>query len=191
MTNTSPSASQLAASPLAASKRGLIAKPGSRGIDPRAPRFSAGITAVLLLVVVGLALSAGIASAATLADRASQPAFILFAVITALFAWGAFAGVARHPHSWLFRTLVRPRLGAPTHLEDPKPPTFSQTVGLVVTAVGVVLHLAGVPYGLVICAAAAFIAAFLNSAFDYCFGCQIYLLLVRAGLVGRKVDARA
>ena len=50
-------------------------------------------------------------------------------------------------------------------------------------AVGLVLHLAGAPYGLVICAAAAFMAAFPNSAFDYCFGCQIYLLLVRAGLV--------
>jgi hypothetical protein len=186
MTNTTPSAP-----PLASSKHGLVAKPGSRGIDPRAPRFSAGITAVLLLVVIGLALSAGIAPATTVAERAGQPAFIPFAVITALFAWGAFAGVSRHPYGWLYRTLVRPRLGAPTHLEDPKPPTFSQAVGLIVTAVGVVLHLTGVPFGLVICAAGAFTAAFLNSVFDYCFGCQIYLLLLRAGLVGRKVDARA
>ena len=196
MTNTSPNASPLAASPLAASplaasKQGLIAKPGSRGIDPRAPRFGAGITAVLLLVVIGLALSAETSRPATLAERASQPAFILFVVITGLFAWGAFAGVSRHPYGWLYRTLVRPRLGAPTHLEDPKPPTFSQSVGLVVTAAGVVLHLVGVPFGLVTCAAAAFIAALLNTAFDYCFGCQIYLLLVRAELFGRKADTRA
>ena len=183
MTNTSPNAS-----PLAASKQGLIAKPGSQGIDPRAPRFGAGITAVLLLVVIGLALSAEVA---TFAERPSQPAFILIVVITGLFAWGAFAGVSRHPYGWLYRTVVRPRLRAPTHLEDPKPPTFSQAVGLIVTAVGVVLHLVGVPFGLVTCAAAAFIAAFLNTAFDYCFGCQIYLLLVRAGRVGRKADTRA
>lgn len=169
----------------------LVAQPGSRGIDPRAPRFSAGITAVLLLFTIGFALSAGGEPAATLAERASQPAFVLFAVITALFAWGAFAGVSRHPYAWLYRALVRPRLGAPTHLEDPKPPTFSQAVGLVVTVVGVVLHLAGVPSGLVCSAAAAFMAAFLNSAFDYCLGCQIYLLLVRVGLVGRKVNAPA
>jgi hypothetical protein len=177
--------------PLPTSKRALLAKPGSEGIDPRAPRFSAGITAVLLLVTVGLALSAGGAPAATLAERASQPAFILFAVITALFAWGGFAGVSRHPYGWLYRALLRPRLGAPTHLEDPRPPTFSQAVGLAVTIVGVVLHLAGVPSGLVYSAAAAFMAAFLNSVFDYCLGCQIYLLLVRLGLVGRKVDAPA
>lgn len=181
----------IATRPLPTSKQALVAKPGSEGIDPRAPRFSAGITAVLLLVTIGFALSAGGAPAATLAERTSQPAVILFAVITALFAWGAFAGVSRHPYGWLYRALLRPRLGAPTHLEDPKPPTFSQAVGLVVTIVGVVLHLAGVPFGLVYSAAAAFMAAFLNSVFDYCLGCQIYLLLVRLGLVGRKVDAPA
>ena len=186
MANTSPNAS-----PLAASQQGLVAKPGSPGIDPRAPRFGAGITAVLLLVVIGLALPAEMSTPATFAERASQPAFFLFVIITGLFAWGAFAGVSRHPYGWLYRTLVRPRLGAPSHLEDPRPPTFSQAVGLVVTSAGVVLHLLGVPFGLVTCAAAAFIAAFLNTAFDYCLGCQIYLLLVRAGLVGRKAETRA
>lgn len=171
---------------LPASKQGLVAKPGRSGIDPRGPRFSAGITAVLLLVVIGLALGTAATPPPTTADRAAQPGFILFAIITALFAWGAFAGVQKHPYGWLFKRLVRPRLAAPGHLEDPKPPTFSQGVGLFVTIIGAVLHLAGVPYGLVIFAALAFIAAFLNSVFDYCFGCQIYLLLVRAGVLGRS-----
>ncbi len=177
--------------PLPNSKQALVAKPGGRGIDPRAPRFGAGITAVLLLVVIGLALATVAAPTPTLGERVDQPAFILFAIITVLFAWGAFAGVHRHPYGWLYRALVRPHLGPPTHLEDPKPPAFSQGVGLVVTLVGILLYVAGVPSGLVIFAAAAFMAAFLNSVFDYCLGCQIYLLLVRVGLVGRKVDARA
>ena len=34
-------------------------------------------------------------------------------------------------------------------------------------------------------AALAFIAAFLNAAFGYCLGCQIYLLLVRARVIPR------
>lgn len=156
----------------------------TKGIDPRGPRFSAGITAVLLLIVVGLGLATPFGS--TLAARASEPAFILFALITLLFAWGAFAGVQRHPYGLLFRTLVRPRLAAPTDLEDPVPPTFAQGVGFAITLVGSVLHLAGVPYALVIAASAAFIAAFLNSVFAYCLGCQIYLLLVRGGILGRK-----
>jgi hypothetical protein len=177
--------------PLPASKQRLVARPGQAGIDPRGPRFGAGITAVLLLVTIGAALPSAVSPLATLGLRAAEPGFVLLAVITALFAWGAFAGVGRHPYGRLFRTLVRPRLGAPSHLEDPKPPTFSQGVGLVVSLVGVALHLAGVPFGLVIPAAAAFIAAFLNSVFDYCFGCQIYLLLVRAGILGRSAQPGA
>jgi len=146
----------------------------SQGIDPRGPRFSAGITAVLLLVVIGLSLT-GATTAAT----------GLFAVLTALFAWGAFAGVQRHPYGVLYRRLVRPRLQPPTELEDPVPPTFAQGVGFVITLAGLVLHLLGVPYALVIAASAAFVAAFLNSVFAFCLGCQIYLLLVRAGVLGR------
>jgi hypothetical protein len=75
---------------------------------------------------------------------------------------------------------VRPRLKPPLELEDPKPPTFAQGVGLFVTVVGLALALLGIPLALPIAAAAAFIAAFLNSVFAYCLGCQIYLLLTRA-----------
>lgn len=161
----------------------------TNGIDPRGPRFSAGITAVLLLVVIGLALVTPLG--ATVTARATEPGFILFVILTALFAWGAFAGVQRHPYGLVFRSLVRPRLKPPPQLEDPTPPTFAQGVGFVITLIGVVLHLAGVPYALVIAASAAFVAAFLNSVFAFCLGCQIYLLLVRAGILGRKGAAAA
>jgi hypothetical protein len=160
---------------------------GARGIDPRGPRFSAAITAVLLLVVIGLALAAP--AVTTLGEHVTQPGFILFALITALFAWGAFAGVQRHPYGALYRAVVRPRLAPPTELEDPVPPTFAQGVGFAITLIGVVLHLVGVPYALVIAASLAFIAAFLNSVFAYCLGCQIYLLLVRVGVLGRTRGA--
>ncbi|TFB86388.1 DUF4395 domain-containing protein [Cryobacterium algoricola] len=149
-----------------------------RPIDPRGPRFSAAITAVLLLVVVFLALTG-----------ASVAALSLLAVLAALFAWGAFAGVGRHPYGWLFKRFVRPRLAAPAELENPAPPTFAQGVGLFVTAVGVVLGLLGLAPAVGVAAALAFVAAFLNAVFDYCLGCQMYLLLVRAGLLGRSPAA--
>ena len=161
----------------------------SNGIDPRSPRFGAGITAVLLLVVIGLTLATPLGS--TVAARATEPAFILFAALTALFAWGAFAGIRRHPYGAIFRRLVRPRMAPPTELEDPTPPTFAQGVGFVITLLGLALHLSGVPYALVVAASAAFIAAFLNSVFAFCLGCQIYLLLARAGILGRKNTATA
>ena len=58
-----------------------------------------------------------------------------------------------------------------------------------VTTVGLVLHLAGVPWALPIAAALAFVAAFLNAVFGLCLGCQLYLLLQRAGIVGRAATA--
>lgn len=150
------------------------------GIDPRGPRFSAGITAVLFLVVIGLGL----------ADLA-LPALALSISLAVVFLWGAVAGVQRHPYGVLFKHLVRPRLTPPAELEDPRPPTFAQGVGLVVTATGIVLYFVVGPIALVVAGAAAFLAAFLNSVFAYCLGCQIYLLLARVGILGRKGAASA
>lgn len=144
------------------------------GIDPRSPRFGAGITAVLLLVDLFLALVGATTAAA-----------VLLLLIALLFAWGAFAGVQRHPYGLLYRRLVRPRLQPPSELEDPAPPTFAQAVGLLVTGVGLILFAAGLPLALPIAAALAFVAAFLNSVFGYCLGCQLYLLLVRARIIRR------
>jgi hypothetical protein len=149
------------------------------GIDPRSPRFGAGITAVLLLVTIGLEVSG-----------AHVAALVLLGLIVVLFAWGAFAGIRRHPYGAIFRALIRPRLQPPTELEDPVPPTFAQGVGFVITGLGFVLGIIGVPAIVAIAAALAFVAAFLNSVFGYCLGCQIYLLLARAGILGRK-GARA
>ena len=144
----------------------------TQGIDPRGPRFGAGITGVLLLIVIALSLTG-----ATIAS------VVLFAVIVAIFGWGAFAGIQRHPYGLFFKKVIRPRLKPPLELEDPKPPTFAQGVGLVITGLGLVLALIGVPLALPIAAGLAFIAAFLNSVFGYCLGCQIYLLLVRSRVI--------
>jgi hypothetical protein len=150
------------------------------GIDPRGPRFGAGITGVLLLVVIGLSLGG-----------LQLPALVIFIAQTLLFAWGAFAGIKRHPYGLLFKKLVRPRLKPPAELEDPIPPTFAQGVGFFITAVGVILTLLGLTLALPIAAALAFVAAFLNSVFGYCLGCQIYLFLVRARVLGRSRPASA
>ena len=139
----------------------------TRGIDPRGPRFVAGIVAVKFLVVIALALLG-----------LDNPGF-------------AIAGVPRHPYGLIFKKLVRPRLKPPVELEDPTPPTFAQGVGLFVTVVGIALFFVVGPIALVVAGAAAFVAAFLNSVFAYCLGCQIYLLLARAGVLGRKRPAAA
>jgi hypothetical protein len=151
------------------------APPSRVGIDPRGPRVVAGITAVVLLVVITLGLLGFLTPAAILLGAQA----IVFLIATVL-------GVQRHPYGYLYKAFVRPRLKSPVELEDPAPPTFAQGVGLFVVGLGLLLHVVGVPYALVIAAAAAFVAAFLNSVFAYCLGCQIYLLLARAGVIRRK-----
>ncbi|MFJ4174142.1 DUF4395 domain-containing protein [Microbacterium sp. NPDC089696] len=182
------------------------------GIDPRGPRFAATVTTVLLFVatflgLVGISTARGTGwiayqpladatfpeggwavSAASVAQRALDPGFLLTVVIAALFLWSVLSP-ATAPWGVLFRRVVRPRLGAPGELEDPRPPRFAQGVGLLVVTIGLVLHLAGVPWALPIATAAAFVAAFLNAAIGLCLGCQLYLLLQRIGVLGRAASA--
>lgn len=135
------------------------------GIDPRGPRVGAGLSAVLLVATVLL----GTTPAAT----------ALLGVVVALFAIGAVRGAQGSLQGLAYRHLVRPRLAPPTELEDPRPPRFAQTVGLVITGTGLALVLAGVPTAGPVAAAVALVAAFLNAAFGLCLGCEMYLLLQR------------
>jgi len=135
------------------------------GIDPRGPRFGAALTLVLLIVVLLLGTT--------------PAAYAVLAVVVASFALGAFGGVGRTWQAWVFRTVVRPRLDPPSELEDPRPPTFAQLVGLIITGAGLVLGLAGVSAAVPVAAALALVAAFLNAVFGLCLGCELYLLGLR------------
>ncbi|MCC2309427.1 DUF4395 domain-containing protein [Cellulomonas chengniuliangii] len=134
------------------------------GIDPRGPRAGAAMTAVLLVVVLLLP---------------ADPALVLLAVVAALFAVGAARGAQGSMQGLVFRSVVRPRLGPPAELEDPRPPRFAQAVGLAITGLGVVLGVLGVAVAVPVAAAFALVAAFLNAAFGLCLGCEMYLLGLR------------
>lgn len=188
--------------------------PENTRIDARGPRFAASLTAALLLVATLLSLlglspratqgffayqplsgasfapSPWAVRQASVAERITDPGFLVLLAVALLFVWGV-ASPRTAPWSVLYRRVVQPRLAPPTEFEDARPPRFAQGVGLFVTAVGLLLHVAGVPWALPIAAAMAFVAAFLNAAFGLCLGCQLYLLLQRAGLVGRRGPAAA
>lgn len=137
---------------------------------------------MLLLAGTFLALlGTAVREGTTLAERVSDPAFVLLLVVDLLFVWG-FAAPRTAPWGALFRVAIRPRLQPPVDLEDPRPPRFAQVIGFVVVTVGLVLHVAGVAWALPIAAALAFVAAFLNAAFGVCLGCLLYLALARAGV---------
>ena len=135
------------------------------GIDPRGPRFGAAITSVLLVITLLLG---------------SEPAATaLLTIIALLFVLGVARGVQGTLQGLAFRAWVRPRLGPPPELEDPRPPRFAQLVGLLVVGIGLLLAALGVPAGVPVAAAVALVAAFLNAAFGLCLGCEMYLLLRR------------
>ncbi|HWJ09227.1 MAG TPA: DUF4395 domain-containing protein [Nocardioides sp.] len=139
----------------------------SSGIDPRGPRFTAAVTFVVLAVAL------------LLSDAQPGVAAIITGGQAVLFAIGAGLGVHRTPTGLLFRSVVRPRLTPPTHLEDPAPPRFAQAVGLVFAGVATLgLATGAVLLGQVF-AGFAIIAAFLNAVFAFCLGCEMYLLGLR------------
>ncbi|MBY8878259.1 DUF4395 domain-containing protein [Actinacidiphila acidipaludis] len=130
-------------------------------VDPRGPRFAAVLTTLVL--VLALATGSG----------------VLLAAQAVVFALGAVLGLRRSPYGWLYRRLVRPRLGPPRELEDERPPRFAQGVGLAFAVLGAAGYLSGAGWLGVAATAAAVAAAFLNAAFGYCLGCEAYLLAVR------------
>ena len=142
-------------------------------LDPRGPRFGAGISSILMLIVIYLSL-----------DPASEGlalGVMGFAVV--MFTFGSVLGPSRHPYSYLYKFTLRKFLKAPAYLEPATPVHFAQVIGLVITWLGLTLGLFGVPYALPIAAAAAFMAAFVNAVFAYCIGCQMYLGLKRLGAI--------
>ena len=141
-------------------------------IDPRGPRFGAGITNILSVVAFLEAL-----------DKGSEPiAAAIFGLFAVLFLIGTLYGTSKHPFGWIYRTFVKPRLAAPKELEDSRPPQFAQAVGLFVSVIGLVLFWAAVPYGIAIAAAALFLASALQAYAGFCLGCQMYLGLRRLGV---------
>jgi hypothetical protein len=97
----------------------------------------------------------------------------------AVFAIGAFRGPQFTPYAIVFRTLVKPRLKSSPIFEDVRPPKFAQAVGLAFTIIALVGSVAGSAAVFSVAVAFALAAAFLNFAFNYCLGCQFYLLGVR------------
>ena len=130
-------------------------------IDPRGPRFGAAITTVVLAVVL-----------------ITGNLWVLVAQ-GLIFAAGAVFGLRYAPYGMLYRVLVRPRLGPPKELEAEAPPRFAQTVGLVFATVGVAGYAAGLSWLGIVATAMALAAAFLNAAFGFCLGCEMYLIIRR------------
>lgn len=134
-------------------------------IDPRAPRIGAAITSLISL------------SGFILVQLQTQVGLALLALTFLLFVWGVFSPKT-HPYAFLFG-LIRPTLGAPEYLEDPRPPKFAQQVGLSVSGLGLAIAAIDPLFGVLFGLGVVFVASALNAYFDFCLGCVMYLRIKR------------
>lgn len=131
-------------------------------IDARGPRFSASLTVVVL------------------ASELLTQSLVLITFQLLVFFIGATKGPQFTPYALLFKNFIKPRLNSEFISEDVRPPKFAQAVGFIFAATAVVSLLAGFTTLFTIASSFALAAAFLNAAFNYCLGCEVYLLLLRA-----------
>jgi hypothetical protein len=130
-------------------------------IDVRGPRFSATLTVIVLAVAL-----------------ATQNAWVL-AFQAVVFAIGAIRGPQFTPYAFIFKRIVKPRLRKEAVTEDSRPPQFAQTVGFLFALAGLLGAAIGSVAVFNIAVGFALAAAFLNSVFNYCLGCEMYLLVLR------------
>jgi hypothetical protein len=130
-------------------------------IDARGPRFGAIITTVVLAV--------------TLVTNNKW----LLLVQALVFAIGALRGPQFTPYGFIFKKLIKPRLSKEAPTEDVRPPKFAQSVGFLFALVGLIGAFSGADAVFTVAVGFALGAAFLNAAFNYCLGCEMYLLGLR------------
>ena len=130
-------------------------------IDVRGPRFSATLTVIVLAIAL-----------------ATQNVWVL-AFQALVFAIGAIRGPQFTPYAFIFKRIVKPRLRGEVVTEDSRPPQFAQSVGFIFAIVGLLGAAIGSVAVFSVAVGFALAAAFLNSVFNYCLGCEMYLLVLR------------
>jgi hypothetical protein len=141
-----------------------------RTVNEKAARVVAGCVALVALVAL-------LASAQWLL------------IPLALGFWArVLTGPKLSPFALLATRVVAPRLGPPKEVSGP-PKRFAQGMGAAITTLGSLAWLLGLGTVADVLLAMLVVAATLESVFAYCLGCQIFGLLMRAGVVPEDVCA--
>ena len=130
-------------------------------IDARGPRYSAAITTVVL--------------ALALITESNYLIGFQFSV----FLSAVLFGLRRSIYGLVYRNLIQPRLSGPIPSENEAAPRFAQLIGALFAFEALLGGVTGNTAIFLTATSFALVAAFLNAAFGFCLGCQMYLLLVR------------
>ena len=130
-------------------------------IDPRGPRFNQAVLASALLI--GFVFD----------WKLVVP---LFAVVLLL---GAALGPRYGPFLRLYAEVIKPRLAPPKELEDPRPPRFASTVGVIFLGGATVSFAVGAStLGWALALVVAVLAG-LSATTGVCVGCEMWLFVAR------------
>ena len=131
----------------------------------------AGIIATILLAFAGSAVF--------------EPVVVLIPLLALVLVVGTYRPELALFKQFYFRVLKPRNLVRPRPVEDsPVPHNFAQGLGGVFLVVASLLLPFQLAAGLAVALLVA-VLAFVNLAFGYCVGCQVYYLLGRAGVLGR------
>jgi hypothetical protein len=130
-------------------------------IDARGPRYSAGITTVVLALAL-----------------ISESVYLIGFQFT-VFLSAVLFGLRKSIYGFIYQGLIQPRLKGPVPIEDQRAPRFAQFIGALFAFVALLGGITGNSAVFLIATSFALGAAFLNAAFGFCLGCQMYLILVR------------
>lgn len=130
-------------------------------IDPRGPRTNQAVLACALVIAFAL-----------------QQWWVVpvFAVVLFL---GAALGPKWGPVLRFYQLVIRPRLGPPSELEDPRPPRFAATIGVIFLLASTIAFAAGADtVGWTLALIVATLAA-VAAITGLCVGCEMYVMFVR------------
>ena len=132
-----------------------------RLIDARGPRYTAGITTLVL--------------AAALVTESN----LIIGFQLSVFLSAVLFGLRRSIYGFIYRNLIQPRLSGPVPSENEAAPRFAQLIGALFAATALLGGITGNSTVFLVATSFALAAAFLNAAFGFCLGCQFYLLILR------------
>src|SRR5690606_22113212 len=134
------------------------------------------------------------------AARTVAALVVIMALAVAVLGWGwvlvpltygfvarVIAGPRFSPAGLIATRVVAPRLGRHARLVPGPPKRFAQTIGVVFSATGSILWLAGAETAARVVVGALAGAALLEAAFGLCLGCKVFAALMRVGVVPESV----
>jgi hypothetical protein len=139
-------------------------------VNEKAARVVAGVVMVVALVIL------------------ATSAYWLLIPLAYGFWARVLTGPTLSPVGQFATRVAAPRLGQAKYVPGP-PKRFAQGMGAAMTTAATVLWLAGATTAVGVLVAMLLVAATLESVFAICLGCQVFALLMRAGLIPDAICA--